>query len=218
MEIAIFSNNPKVNDRIKLFIDRFFDKKKDLTIHMYQKGKRLLNDINNGKKYNYIFVDEHSCSNITLSQLLSVFPQDRLITFYDFADTKPDLKQEITECSLYDVYNSFKSNIIPVKDSRGNTINLHISDVYYFESYYNNVYAYTKDNKYLTKERSLQYFCNFLIKEGFISIHKSILVNRLHVVRANRNAYELDNKQIIYPSNKRKNNAFDVYLNGLKRQ
>lgn len=218
MEIAIFSNSPEVNDKIKLFIDRYFNKKKNLKFHLYSKGKRLLNDLEEGRKYNYILVDEQCCSHITMNSLLRLVPRERLISFYSHIDRRKSVTSSTKSYSLYDLYASLKNNVIAAKDDRRKIINLHISDIYYFESYYNNVYAYTKDERYLTDQRSLQHYCDLLVKQGFISIHKSILINRAHVLKASRNSYELDNGKVIYPSNKRKNNAFDIYLNGLNRE
>lgn len=219
MKVVIVDRNQDDLDKLGEYLVNY--KSNNVVIFKYNNPLEFQKYILKGYSFDIIYLDEHALPLSIMILIQHLLPEAHLIIltenknfiYYSFDDLllKPINKNILYHnLSMIKQILSLKSiKLLCYKNKR--EIYLNSNDIYYLESYYGHVYVHSKNDTYLARMRHLHQYDYVLYKLGFLLIHKSIILNINKIKEANVNEYILDNGKILYPSVRRKYQAFKLY-------
>lgn len=221
MKVAIVDQDKNNLDRITNYLANYKMSHTDLVIFQYFDILEFKKHVLNNYHFDIIYIDEYSLplSFLTIIEYKSphayliIMTEDKTIMKYhqDNLLLKP-IEKDAFENNLQIIEQMISLRSIKLlcyKNKREAYIDS--KDIYYIESYYGQIFVYTKDNMYTARLNNLHQYDEILYKQGFLVIHKSIIINMNKVETANVNEYILDNGKILYPSVRKKYQAFKFY-------
>lgn len=221
MKVAVVDKNKEQLNALADEICSHYFPEEDIFVYKFMDNTEFIDFLYQGLQYKFVFLDDDTCDLITIKTVQELLPSAMIIGLTEKQSfiplnnyqvlTKPYQSTQVLNTLLYAMQNStIKPEQIKVFD--GNRIRyLDTNAIYYFESYYGKVYVHTYNNKYLAENPSLYQYENMLHRYGFVSIHKSIIVNMNKVRCANLDEYTLRNDEVIYASARKKHKAFKTY-------
>lgn len=221
MKVAIVDKDKTQLDILSNEICEHYFPEEDIFVYKFVEHDEFIEFLYEGLQYKFVFLDDTTCNLITIKTVQELLPEAIVIVLTSRTDfiplnnfevlTKPyDLKR-IYDTLVYSVkHATVKPNQIRVLDR--DTIRYIDTDmIYYFESYYGKVYVHTHNHKYVADNCSLYQYENLLFRYGFVSIHKSIIINMKKVKNASLEEYTLRNDVVLYSSARKKYKAFNTY-------
>lgn len=221
MKVAVVDKDKKQLNHLADEICGHYFPEEDVFVYKFLDNTEFIDFLYQGIQYKFVFLDDETCDLLTVKTVQELLPDAMIIGLtskHDFIPlnnyqvlTKPYQSSKILDTLLYAMKNStVKPKQIKVID--GSRVRYIDTDaIYYFESYYGKVYVYTYNNKYLADNHSLYQYENMLHRYGFVSIHKSIIVNMNKIRSASLDEYTLRNDKVIYASARKKHKAFKTY-------
>lgn len=221
MKVAIIDQNEHDLDELSHYLLNYLNPDIDIFLYRFDDNNEFIKILFEMIDFSIFFINNETCQLLTFMTIQELYPNASIIvttsnqSMIDLNNHqllfKPFDKTKLFRCFDYWIKSHrIHNHLIKVKHQDYYRY-LHIRDIYYFESYYGHVYVHTKNKKYLAKTKELYKYENALIHHGFLSIHKSLLVNSRKIKTASLDQYHLKNDTILYPSARKKNQAFKKY-------
>lgn len=221
MKVAIVDKNKEELDNLSNEICSHYFPEEDIFVFKFLDNDEFIDFLYQGLQYKFVFLDDTTSDLITFKTVQELLPEAIIICLTKRTDfiplnnfevlTKPYDSKLVFETLVHSMkHATVKPNRIRVMD--GNRTRYVDTDaIYYFESYYGNVYVYTYSNKFLADNHSLYQYENLLHRYGFVAIHKSIIINMAKVKAASVEEYTLKNDKVLFASARKKHKAFKTY-------
>lgn len=221
MKVAIVDKDKTQLDTLSNEICEHYFPEEDIFVYKFLEHQEFIEFLYNGLQYKMVFLDDSTCDLITVKTVQELLPEAIIIVLTSRKDfiplnnheiiTKPYDSRKIYDMLVYNVKKvCLKPNKIRVID-RDCVRYVDTNSIYYFESYYGHVYVHTRHHKFIADNRSLYQYENLLFRYGFVSIHKSIIINMRKVKRASLEEYTLIDDTVLYSSARKKYKAFNTY-------
>lgn len=221
MKIAIVDNNKKYLDNLSDEICSHYFPEEDVFVYKFDTNTEFMDILFDTIDFKIVFLDNASCDIVTVKTVQELLPETIIIAMSDDTSViplnnhqllmKPYTPVEIHNALLHSIkHATVKPNKIKVMHG-SRYMYVELKHIYYFESYYGKVYIHTHTNRYLTTNPLLYQFADLLSRYGFVSIHKSILINMDKVKLATIDEYILFNDKILYPSVRKRVSAYKTF-------
>lgn len=222
MKVAILDKNKEQLDQLSNELCEHYFTIDHIFFYKFTLRDELMEFLFNGYQYRFIFLDEDSADLILIKTIEELLPNCPVIIMT--ADKKhihlnnhmllykPYSIAQIFDVLNFHVYNTLvRPTKIPVND-RNIIIHIPVDKIYYLDSYYGKVYIHTVDGCYIGRNKNFYSYEIMLEKFGFLSIHKSIMINIEKVKSASIDEYMLLNDIKLKPSARRKHKALKSYI------
>ncbi|MFV0395436.1 MAG: LytR/AlgR family response regulator transcription factor [Coprobacillaceae bacterium] len=218
MKIAIVDKNTEYLNDLSDEICSHYYPEEDIFAYKFNNVDEFMKILFDGIHFKIVFLDNDTCDIITVKTVQELLPETIIIGVTDDTSIiplnnhqlliKPYTPSSVHNALLHSIkHATIKPNKIKVMHgSRYSYIEL--QHIYYFESYYGKVYIHTHKNRYLATNQFLYQYTDLLSHYGFVSIHKSILVNMDKIKFATIDEYVLLNDKILYPSVRKRVKAY----------
>lgn len=221
MKVAIVDKDKVQLDILSNEICEHYFPEEDIFVYKFLDLKEFIEFLYNGLQYKIVFLDDTTCDLVTIKTIQELLPEAIIIVLTSKSDfvplnnheilTKPYKAKQIYNMLVYNIKNvCLKPKHIKVID-RDCVRYINTNSIYYFESYYGRIYVHTRNHKFIADTSSLYQYENLLFRYGFVSIHKSIIINMRKVKRASLEEYVLLNDIVLYASARKKYKAFNTY-------
>lgn len=221
MKLAIVDKNKKYLHALADEICSYYFPEEDVFVYKFDTNHEFIKVLFDGMHFHIIFLDNATSDIITVKTVQELLPETIIIGTTD--DTqhiplnnhqllcKPYVPITIHRALLYTMKQAtIKPNKIKIKYGvRYGYIDLH--HIHYLESYYGKVYVHTYKHKYEATNPCLYQFTDLLSRYGFVSIHKSLLVNMDKIQSATIDEYVLYNHKVLYPSVRKRVSAYKTF-------
>lgn len=221
MKVVIFDKNKEELDELANEMCEHYFKIEDVFFYKFTDKDELYEFLYKGYQYRFIFLDEESSDIFLLKTIEELLPECPVIIMTKNKDHiplnnnrilyKPYDIAEVYRVLQYHVYNTFVRPVKVPVDDRNAIRYIWVDDIYYIDSYYGKVYIHTFDKTYVGRSPNFYYYEVLLERFGFLSIHKSILVQMSKIKLASLTQYTLNNDIVLKPSVRRRHVALNKY-------
>ncbi len=221
MKIAIVDVNIKDLNLLSDEICSHYFPEQDIFIYKFNTNQEFMDLLFANVQFKIIFLDTLSSDIVTFKTIQELLPEAVVIGMYEDKSVIPLnnhqlLQKPYTPIVIHNALlhaikrTSIRPSQLKVMDGSRNRY-IPLSKVYYLESYYRKVYVHTQKHSYIASHSLLHQYVDLLSRYGFVSIHKSILINMDKIQSATMDEYVLDNQKILYPSVRKRQEAYKKY-------
>lgn len=221
MKVAIVDKDKECLDILSDEICSHYFPEEDVFVYKFEKNTEFIKMLFKGIDFKVVFLDNQTSDIIAVKTIQELLPETLIIGVTDDTSIiplnnhhlliKPYTPASVHNALLHSIKQAtIKPNKIKVMHGSRYTY-IELQNIYYFESYYGKVYVHTHKNQYLATNASLYQYTDLLSRYGFLSVHKSILINMDKVKFATIDEYVLFNDKIVYPSVRKRVQAYKIF-------
>lgn len=221
MKIAVVDKNEKYLSDLADEICSHYFPEEDVFVYKFNTNVEFINILFCCIDFKIVFLDNDTCNIITVKTVQELLPEALIIGITDDSTIIPLNNHQLLSkpYAPVDIHNALLHGLkhATVKPNKIKAIHgsrytyIELQHIFYFESYYGKVYIHTHKNRYLATNPFLYQYTDLLSHYGFVSIHKSILINMDKVKSATIDEYVLYNDKIMYPSVRKRVKAYKTY-------
>lgn len=204
-----------------------YKKETDISVSVFLHGSALISE-HSKSAFDIVLLDVDMPGSNGL-ELAKTIHKSTPQTIIIFVTSYPQYAIEAYDCEafhyllkpcdsqkLYQVINRAISKLIMTKKyhlikSRGETVRLNLSDIYYIECCRKHIIYYTKDDKYDTID-TLNNVYGQLKEYGFYQVHQGFIVNFENVSRFDKYSVILNNGTEVMVSVRKRKESINAYL------
>ena len=221
MKIAIIDKDKNCLDMLADEICSHYFPEEDVFVFKFQTNAEFIKMLFKGIDFKVVFLDNETSDVVAVKTVQELLPETLIIGVTNDTSIiplnnhqlliKPYTPASVHEALLHSIKQAtIKPNKIKVLHGSRFTY-IELKHIYYFESYYGKVYIHTHKNQYVATNSSLYQYTDLLSRYGFLSVHKSILINMDKVKYATIDEYILLNDKIMYPSVRKRVQAYKQF-------